>query len=44
MKNLYKKNPVKLAIIGLGYVGLPLAHALGWKYSVEPQQGIETNV
>jgi UDP-N-acetyl-D-mannosaminuronate dehydrogenase len=44
MKNLYKKNTMKLAIIGLGYVGIPLAHALGWKYSVELQQGTETNV
>ena len=27
-------NPIKICIIGLGYVGLPLAHAFSFKYEV----------
>lgn len=32
-KNMYKNN-IKICVIGLGYVGLPLAHAFSAKYEV----------
>ncbi|MBA4316994.1 MAG: nucleotide sugar dehydrogenase, partial [Flavobacterium sp.] len=37
MKNLFEKlksRKTKLAVVGLGYVGLPLAHAFSHKYDV----------
>ena len=30
----FKTNDLKIGVIGLGYVGLPLAHAFAEKYSV----------